>query len=215
MSSVKVIDQKGVAVGTVDLPAVFQASADKGGQAVHDAVVAYRNGLRAGTASTKGKGAVAGSGKKPWKQKGTGRARAGYRRSPVWKGGGVAFGPVPRSYAQRLPKKVARLAFRRALADKVRAGALTVLDALTLDAPKTKTMAALVRSLKVAAPVLFVLDKAPPAVRLAIRNLPDVAFATAAEVHTYAILQAGTVVATRAALDGLARRMGEEGEKAS
>ena len=95
---------------------------DKGEQAVKDAVTAIRNSMRAGTACTKGKGEVAGSNKKPWKQKGTGNARAGFRQSPVWRGGGVAHGPKPRSFEQKLNKKVWTLAFKRALSDKLVAG---------------------------------------------------------------------------------------------
>jgi len=215
MSSVTVIDQKGAAVGSVELPGGMLAAADKGYQAMHDVVVAYQNGLRAGSASSKTKGTAAGSGKKPWKQKGTGRARAGYRRSPVWKGGGVAFGPVPRSYVQRLPKKVTRLAFRRAFSDKVAEGALTVLDGLALEAPKTKAFAALVKGLGLTGRILFVLDTVDPKALLAMRNLPDVALATAAEVNTFEIMRAGTVVATRAALEILVRRLSAEGGKAS
>jgi large subunit ribosomal protein L4 len=215
MSSVKVIDQKGAAIGAVDLPEGLLADPAKGVQAVRDAVVAYRNGLRAGTASTKGKGAVAGSGKKPWKQKGTGRARAGYRRSPVWKGGSVAFGPLPRGYDQRLPKKVVRLAFRRAFSDKVNAGQLSVLESLTLEAPKTRLFAALVKGLNLAGPALFVLDKADPAVLMAARNLPDVTLATAAEVSTFQLVSAGPVVVTRAALGILEKRLAAKGSKAT
>src|SRR5574344_2454508 len=95
---------------------------DKGAQALKDAVTAIRNAMRAGTACTKGKGEVAGSNKKPWKQKGTGNARAGFRQSPVWRGGGVAHGPKPRSFEQKINKKVMQLAFARALSDKIVAG---------------------------------------------------------------------------------------------
>ncbi len=215
MSSVKVIDQKGAAVGSVDLPEGMLAGSDKGVQAMHDVVVAYQNGLRAGSASSKTKSTASGSGKKPWKQKGTGRARAGYRRSPVWKGGGVAFGPVPRSYVQRLPKKVARLALRRAFSDKVEEGALTVLDRLVVETPKTKLFAALVKDLGLTGTILFVLEKVDPKALLAMRNMPGLALATAAEVNTFEVMRAGTVVATRAALDILARRLSAEGGKAS
>jgi large subunit ribosomal protein L4 len=214
MSSVKIIDQKGAAAGAVELPEGLLAGTNKGSQALHDVVVATQNGLRAGTASSKGKGAVAGSGKKPWKQKGTGRARAGYRRSPVWKGGGVAFGPMPRSYAQRLPKKVIRLAFRRAFTDKVEAGALTVLDSLTLEAPKTKLFAALMKELGVRKPALFVLDKVDPKALLAMRNIPGAVLATAAAVGTFELVRAQQLVVTKAALEILKGRLTAEGSKA-
>jgi large subunit ribosomal protein L4 len=213
MSSVKVIDQKGAEIGAVDLPDGLLADSSKGVQAMRDAVVAYRNGLRAGSASSKGKGAVAGSGKKPWKQKGTGRARAGYRRSPVWKGGGVAFGPVPRSYVQRLPKKVVKLAFRRAFSDKVADGAVSVLDSLVLEAPKTKLFAALLKGLNLPGRALIVLDKVDNAVLLASRNLPRVTLATASEVSTFELVQCQQVIVTKAALAVLATRLAAEGSK--
>ena len=122
---------------------------DKGAQAVKDAVTAYRNALRAGTACTKGKGEVAGSNKKPWKQKGTGNARSGFRQSPVWRGGGVAHGPKPRDYEQKLNKKVWSLAFKRALSEKLEAGNVIVVDAFSFEAPKTKLMAKLLKDLGV------------------------------------------------------------------
>ena len=126
-----------------------QLTLDKGAQAVKDAVTAIRNALRAGTASTKSKGEVAGSNKKPWKQKGTGNARAGFRQSPVWRGGGVAHGPHPRSYEQKLNKKVWALAFARAFSDKLAAGDVIVVDEFQFEAPKTKLMAKLLKELGV------------------------------------------------------------------
>ena len=110
-----------------------QLTLDKGEQAVKDAVTAIRNALRAGTASTKSKGEVAGSNKKLWKQKGTGNARAGFRQSPVWRGGGVAHGPHPRSYEQKINKKVMKLAFARAFSDKLVAGDVIVVDHMTIN----------------------------------------------------------------------------------
>jgi large subunit ribosomal protein L4 len=214
MSSVKILDQKGVEVGSADLPVNVLAGTSKGVQAMHDVVVAYQNGLRAGTASSKTKATAAGSGKKPWKQKGTGRARAGYRRSPVWKGGGVAFGPVPRSYLQRLPKKVTQLAFRRAFSDKAEAGALMVLESLVLEAPKTKLFAGIMKDLGLTGATLFILDHVDPKALLALRNLPHVALATAAECNTYELMRADQVVVTKAALEILKRRLSAEGSKA-
>lgn len=215
MSSVKVVDLKGEAVGAVDLPEGLLVGTDKGSQALHDVVVAYRNGLRAGTASSKGKGAAAGSGKKPWKQKGTGRARAGYRRSPVWKGGGVAFGPMPRSYAQHIPKKVQRLAFRRAFTDKVNGGVVTVIESLVLEAAKTKAFAALMKGLGLPkGDALFVVDRIDAKALRAMRNIPRVAMATAAEVATPELMRAGCVIMTKAALEILKGRLAAEGSKA-
>lgn len=126
-----------------------QLTLDKGAQAVKDAVTAIRNAMRAGTACTKGKGEVAGSNKKPWKQKGTGNARAGFRQSPVWRGGGVAHGPKPRSFEQKLNKKVWALAFARAFSDKLVAGDVIVVDKFEFEAPKTKLMAKFLKELGV------------------------------------------------------------------
>ena len=120
---------------------------DKGAQALKDAVVAIRNAMRAGTASTKGKGEVAGSNKKPWKQKGTGNARAGFRQSPVWRGGGVAHGPHPRSFEKKVNRKVMALAFARAFAEKVQGGDVTVVSEFSFEAPKTKLMAAFLKKI--------------------------------------------------------------------
>ncbi|MBR4603415.1 MAG: 50S ribosomal protein L4, partial [Kiritimatiellae bacterium] len=125
MATVKTYTSAGAAAADI---AVDDAALtlDKGAQAVKDAVTAYRNSLRAGTASTLSKGEVNGSNKKPWKQKGTGNARAGFRQSPVWRGGGVAHGPHPRCYVQKINKKVVRLAFARAVSDKIAEGRVLV-----------------------------------------------------------------------------------------
>src|ERR1700677_3760048 len=110
----------------------------KGTQAVHDAVVAYRAARRSGTASTKTVGEVAGTNKKPWRQKGTGRARAGSFRSPLWAGGGVVFGPKPRDFSKKVSKKTKQLALRKALSERIKAGDVVVVDDLKLGTPKTK-----------------------------------------------------------------------------
>src|SRR3954464_12979174 len=110
----------------------------KGSQAVHDVVVAYMAAQRSGTACTKTMGEVAGSGKKPWRQKGTGRARAGSFASPLWRGGGVVFGPKPRDFSKKVTKKTKQLALRKALSERVNAGDIIVVDEIKLDSPKTK-----------------------------------------------------------------------------
>ena len=113
-----------------------------GTQALHETVVAYRANRRAGTHSTKTKATVAGSGKKPWRQKGTGNARAGYKQSPVWSGGGVVFGPHPRDYSKKTNKSVKQLALKKALSERVNAGEVFLLDVFTLEKPKTKDLLA-------------------------------------------------------------------------
>jgi large subunit ribosomal protein L4 len=201
-----VYDLKGAAVGEVDFPDGLMVL-DRGGQAVHDAVVAHRAALRAGTASTRRKGEVAGSNRKPWRQKGTGRARAGYRQSPVWRGGGVAFGPHPRDYAMRLPRGVARLAFRRAFSDRLAAGEVRVLESLSVPEPKTRRLVAVLRDLGVEERALIVVEKPDRNLALAARNLPDVAVSTAQSLSTYEVLDCRVVLITRAALDAVRQRM--------
>jgi len=210
MSKLTVYDMQGAAVGDIGIAEELLA-VDKGGQAVHDAVVGARNAARRGTASTLEKGEVAGSNRKPWRQKGTGRARAGYRQSPVWRGGGVAFGPRPRSYAVKVNKKVARLAFRRAFSEKVRAEAIRVLDDLALPEAKTRLFAAVLQSLEVARPVLVVVDNLEPNVALAARNLPGVDVVRAADVNTAQLLRFPTVMMTRAGLQTVMDRLTKAG----
>ena len=206
MSKVSIVDMKGAAVGELEVPDAILVR-DRGEQAVHDVIVAYRAGLRAGTASTLGKGAVAGSNKKPWRQKGTGRARAGYRQSPVWRGGGVAMGPHPRSFAIAVPKKVAALAFRRAFSEKVVNGEFRIVDALALPEAKTKHVATLLQALGLSKGVLIVIAKADRDLLRAARNIPDVEVAMAQEVSTYQMLRYPVVVSTRPAMELLQARV--------
>jgi large subunit ribosomal protein L4 len=202
---------KGAALSAVEFPDALLTG--KGSQAVHDAVVAHQAALRAGTASTLRKGEVAGSGKKPWKQKGTGRARAGYKQSPVWRGGAVAFGPHPRSYAKKMSRKVARLAFRRAFSDLVLENRVRVLDQLEMAEPKVKAATALLKALGIKGGVLILVDKLAPNLICAVRNLPSVEATTVESVSTYQLLQYPEVIITRAALDGLRGRL--EGDTGS
>ena len=184
---------------------------DKGAQAVHEAVVAYLAHQRAGTASTKSKSEVAGSGKKPWAQKGSGRARAGYKQSPVWRGGAVAHGPQPRKYKKKVSKKVARLAFRRAFSAKVAQGEVLVIDALQLEAPKTKAFAAVLSNLGLDRGGLFIVDTVQENVNLAARNLERVEVVTADLVNTYQMLLHKQVVITEAGMKILSARLSEKG----
>lgn len=207
MSTLAIYDIKGTEVGQYDLPDDV-LELEKGAQAVHDVVVARQAARRAGTASTLQKGEVAGSGKKPWKQKGTGRARAGYRQSPVWRGGSVAFGPRPRSYAVKVNRKVAQLAFRRALSEKISAGEIRILDSVSLDEPKTKLFAGLMSSLNVAAPALFVLSEVDDTLALASRNISRVEVVRAKDVSVYQLLRYPTIIVDNAGMDQLKTRMG-------
>jgi len=184
-----------------------QLTLDKGAQAVKDAVTAIRNALRAGTASTKGKGEVSGSNKKPWKQKGTGNARAGFRQSPVWRGGGVAHGPKPRCFEQKVNKKVMKLAFARALSDKIAAGDVIVVDEFKFEAPKTKLMAALLKTLGVDRTACIVQKDVDDTVVLVTSNLPRIDYSTAQALDVYTVLANRKLVCDKAAFDALLERI--------
>ena len=180
---------------------------DRGEQAVKDAVTAIRNAMRAGTACPKGKGEVAGSNKKPWKQKGTGNARAGFRQSPVWRGGGVAHGPKPRDYEQKLNKKVWSLAFKRALSDKILAGDVIVVNEFAFEAPKTKLMAALLKDLGVDRSAVIVQKDVDDTVLLVTSNLPRIDYSTAQALDVYTLMVSKKIVCDQAGFDALMARI--------
>jgi large subunit ribosomal protein L4 len=199
MSTLKIYDAKGSSVGDFDIPDDMLVL-DRGEEAVHDTVVAYLAGQRSGSASTLRKGEVAGSNKKPWKQKGTGRARAGYRQSPVWRGGGVAFGPHPRNFALKVNKKVSRLA----------TGQVRILDQLAVADAKTKSFAILMKSLGISGPALFLVDKVERNVAVASRNIPRVEVTTVKDVNVYQLLRYPIVVVTTAGMNHIRARLGIE-----
>ena len=180
---------------------------DKGAQAVKDAITAIRNAMRAGTACTKGKGEVAGSNKKPWKQKGTGNARAGFRQSPVWRGGGVAHGPKPRSYEQKINKKVMKLAFAKALSDKIVAGEVIVVDEFNFEAPKTKLMASLLKTLGVDRTAVIVQKEVDDTTLLVTSNLPRIDYTTASAMDVYTVVANKNIVCDQAGFDALLERI--------
>ena len=180
---------------------------DRGEQAVKDAVTAIRNAMRAGTASTKGKGEVAGSNKKPWKQKGTGNARAGFRQSPVWRGGGVAHGPKPRSFETKLNKKVWKLAFARAFSDKLKAGDVIVVDEFKFEAPKTKLMAAFLKELGVDRTACIVQKDVDDTVVLVTSNLPRIDYSTAQALDVYTVMVNRKLVCDAAGFEALMARL--------
>ncbi len=185
---------------------------DKGEQAVKDSVVAYLAGLRSGTACTKTKGKVAGSGAKPWRQKGTGRARPGIRRSPLWRGGGVTFGPLPRSYEKKVNAKVQKLALRRTFADRVAADEVILVDEFPSmkneqDAPKTAKMKAFLKEINAGENVLIMDAKVADDVWLAARNLNDVFAIDADYVNPYFMMYYKKIVITKAGLEALGTRL--------
>src|SRR5438477_206932 len=182
----------------------------RGTQAVHDVVVAYQAAKRMGTACTKTMGEVAGSGKKPWRQKGTGRARAGSFASPLWRGGGVVFGPKPRDFAKKVSRKTKQLSLRKALSERLRAGDVVLVDDLKLESPKTKDFLAVVAALELKGTVLLIAQAADKNLTLAARNVANVALATSEGLNTYDILRPDKLVFTRGAFEQLESRLTQQ-----
>jgi len=197
---VKVFNMKGEEVGQMELSdAVFGVKVNS--HVLHLAVTKQLAAQRLGTHDTKNRAEVRGGGRKPWKQKGTGRARAGSRRSPIWVGGGVAFGPTPRSYSFELPRKVRRLALRSALTAKLQAGEIVVVDRLEFAEPKTKLMVETLSCLKISGKALVVLPEANENIEKSGRNIPGVLVEEATGVNVYDVLNCGTMVITQAAVE--------------
>jgi len=192
----KVTDAAGKAKGDVELDdAVF--GIEPNGAVLHQVVTAQLAARRAGSASTKTRAEVRGGGAKPWRQKGTGRARHGSIRAPQWRGGGVAHGPKPRSYRQRTPKKMVRLALRSALSDRAADGKVLVVDDWGFDAPRTKDAVSALEALKVEGRALVVVPDLDDAAARSFRNLPDVHVLTARELNAYDVLCSDWVVFTK------------------
>ncbi len=179
----------------------------RGTQALHDVVVALRANRRSGSANTKTKAEVAYSGKKPWRQKGTGRARAGYASSPVWSGGGVVFGPKPRDYSKKVPKSVRRLALLKALSSRIVAGDVLVAEEIKVAAPKTKDFVSFLKSQTEARKVLVISTQFDETTYKAARNIHPVLLNTAAEVNTEQLLAFQKIIVTNEALVQLAERL--------
>lgn len=196
MPVIKVKNMQGADVEELTLnDAVFGIEPNK--PVMHEVVVSYLAGLRKGTHSTLSRGEVRGGGRKPWRQKGTGRARAGTSRSPLWRGGAIIFGPKPRSYETRVNKKKVSLAMRSALSDKVNEEAMVVVDALTFEAPKTKEMVKVLEALGTGKKTLLVLPEVDEVVIKSARNIAGVTPVTVAELNTYAILNNNSLVLTK------------------
>jgi large subunit ribosomal protein L4 len=182
----------------------------KGTQAVHDVVVAYQAAQRMGTACTKNVGEVSGSNKKPWRQKGTGRARAGSHQSPLWAGGGVVFGPKPRDFSKKVSKSTRALALRKALSERLKAGDVVVVDDLKLTSPKTKDFVGVMSTLELTGTTLVVSTGTDKNLTLASRNIPDVALATSDSLNTYDILRPDKLLFTRSAFEKVEARLTKE-----
>lgn len=179
----------------------------RGTQAVHDTVVAFNAAQRMGTACTKTAGEVSGSNKKPWRQKGTGRARAGSHQSPLWVGGGVVFGPKPRDFRKKVNTKTRQLALRKALTERLKAGDVQVVADLKLSSPKTKGFTAILAKLEVKGTSLFVDSTVDNNVRLASRNVEGVELTTADNLNTYQVLRPDRLIVTRSAFEKLEARL--------
>lgn len=199
MAKVALLNQKAENVGKIELnDAVF--GIEPNNQAIFDMVLLQRASLRQGTHKVKGRSEVRGGGKKPWRQKGTGRARQGSTRAPQWVGGGTVFGPTPRSYKFKLNRKVRRLALRSALSQKLIDNEFTALDALAFDTKKTKNMVEVMNAFETPRKALIVVDEINENVALSARNLPNVKLLDAKHLNVYDVLNSTNLFMTEAAI---------------
>jgi len=182
----------------------------RGTQAVHQTVVAYNAAQRMGTACTKNVGEVAGTNKKPWRQKGTGRARAGSFQSPLWRGGGVVFGPKPRDFTQKVNRGARQLALRKALSERLKAGDVLIVDDLKLATHKTRDFLGVLSALQVEGTALIVAGGEEKNLRLAARNISRVELATGESLNTYQVLRSGKLVFTRGAFEQVEKRLAKD-----
>ncbi|WP_334110882.1 50S ribosomal protein L4 [Thermodesulfitimonas autotrophica] len=199
MARVSVYNMGGDPVGEVELrDDIFGVAANPA--VLHEAVIMHLANRRRGTHDTKTRAEVSGGGRKPWRQKGTGRARHGSIRSPIWRGGGIVFGPHPRDYGYRLPKKVRRLALKFALSEKVRAGELVVVDTFALPAPKTKEALKFLARFEASGGALLVGAAPSREMKLAVANITGVKFVPVTNLNVYDILRYPKLIVTREAL---------------
>jgi large subunit ribosomal protein L4 len=191
--------------GKVSLPEIFETKVSTA--LIHEVVVGYLAGLRKGTHSTKTRGEVTGGGRKPWKEKGTGNARAGSNRSPLWRKGGIIFGPKPRNYIQCIPQQKRRLSLEMALSIKAKKNSLIVVDNFTIDEPKTKKMVEVLKTLNATENnILVVVDKIEKNVKLSGRNLEKVIVAEAKNLNAYQVLWANKIIITSSSIEQLGRK---------
>ncbi|MEH6941131.1 50S ribosomal protein L4 [Bacillus sp. JJ722] len=200
MPKVTLFDQKGSNVGEIELnESIFGIEPNQ--SVLFDAIIMQRASLRQGTHKVKTRSEVAGGGRKPWRQKGTGRARQGSIRSPQWRGGGTVFGPTPRSYSYKLPKKVRRLALKSALATKVQESNILVLESLSFEAPKTKEFVAFLNNLSVDTKALIVTANVDETIALSARNIPGVTVIEAAGINVLDLVGHNKLIITKAAVE--------------
>ncbi len=199
MEKIKVLNTKGEKVSDIKLNETIWAI-EPNDTVLYDAITLARNNSRQGTADTKTRSEVSGGGRKPWKQKGTGRARQGSTRAPHWPGGGIVFGPHPRSYSKKMNKKERRLALKSALSYKVIGSELIVIDNFNLADVRTKTVNEIIKSLNLKGNILFVVNSLDENMILATRNLPNVMLLEADEINTYDVISADVMVVTEDAV---------------
>lgn len=201
-TTVKLFNATGQVIAELHVkPSVAKAKVND--QLVHDYVVQLQNSQRSWTASTKTRAEVKATGAKPWRQKGTGRARAGSLASPLFRGGGVVFGPKPKIVKNRFPKRMKKAVFEHALGEKIRQDRLLVLDELQFETPKTKVMAQTLKSLNTSGKVLLIAEKTDRKALLSSRNIPDLTFRNAGDVSAFDILRHRFVVLTKASFESL------------
>lgn len=207
MLKVKVYNQEGAEVKDLELnEAVF--GIEPNNQAIFDMVLLQRASLRQGTHKVKNRTEVSGGGKKPWRQKGTGRARQGSIRAPQWRGGGVVFGPTLRSYKFKINRKVGRLALRSALSTKIIDNEFMALDTIKFDAPKTKEMVKVLSNLEAPAKTLIVMDEIDETVARSANNIPGVKLLDARRVNVYDVLNSNKLIMTEAAIKSVEEVLG-------
>jgi len=210
MPEIEIKDKNNKSVGKINLvDGIFGGEVKTG--VLHDAIVNYLANQRQGTHATKTKGLVSGGGKKPWKQKSTGRARSGSIRSPLWRGGGIIFGPQPRDYSYAIPKKARKLALKAALSGKLKDGEITVIDDLSFDKPKTKEIVAILKNLNCnGKSTLIVVPEYNEKVMLSARNIPGVMVRRASDLNTYDVVTHNRLLATKKAIEMLTEEAGKE-----
>ena len=202
MANLEIIDQKGKSAGNVDLnEEIFGIEPNE--SVVFDAIIRQRAGKRQGTSAVKNRSAVRGGGKKPWRQKGTGRARQGSIRAPQWRGGGVVFGPTPRSYGYKLPQKVRRLALKSVYSAKVAEDKFVAVEALSFAAPKTAEFANVLSALSIDSKVLVIVEEGNKFAELSARNLANVTVATPATASVLDIVNADKLLVTKEAISSI------------
>lgn len=206
MQSVDVVDQKNKKVGTLELKdEVFGILPHKG--AMFQVVRSHLAAVRAGTASTKTRAEVNYTNAKPYRQKGTGRARAGFRGSPIWRGGGIAFGPKPRTYDLKVPKKVRQLALKSALSSKVMDGDLKIVERLDIKAPRTRDLLNILKDLDLSGKTLIVTAEVQESVILSGRNVPNIAVREVSRVNVYDLLNMDKILMTRDAVEKISEAL--------